>query len=203
MSEVNKVQGEGMNKKIIITLMLLIIGLGIGLALDQEQPDTRPDWIHEVHWSGEKPSDTAKIEELLWLEIIPYKTEYAIVNISAAGDDKEMHIKITANALDADYPDVYDFVFKNNELLLRGYMLEAVPASYRNEAIRIALNNRELTGSIQNSAVPTVKRILPKISQKFYAQKTLLSVTWRGFSALVDPDERKVVQVWKESENTK
>jgi len=48
-----------------------------------------------------------------------------------------------------------------------------------------------------------VKRILPGTSQKFYVPKTLLSVTWKGISALIDPDERKVVQVWKESGTVK
>ncbi|CAG0957405.1 hypothetical protein METP3_00615 [Methanosarcinales archaeon] len=47
-----------------------------------------------------------------------------------------------------------------------------------------------------------VKRILPKTSEKFYLPKTLLSVSWKGISALIDPDERKVVQVWKEGTNT-
>jgi len=47
--------------------------------------------------------------------------------------------------------------------------------------------------------VPTVRRILPDTSKKYYAAKTLLSVTSPGISALVDPDEWKVVQVWNEN----
>ena len=73
---------------------------------------------------------------------------------------------------------------------------------YRNDAIGIALNDRDVATSVRNLGVPSVKRILPGTSEKFYAPKTLLSVSWKGISALVDPDERKVVQVWKESTNT-
>lgn len=190
-----------MDKKIIITIIVLILGLGIGLALDGGQSNTRPEWVHKVQWLEERPDNAAKLEESLWLEISPYKTEYDIVNITATGDTNELHIKVMAKAIDSDYPDVYDFVYANDELLLTGYLLEAVPPLYRNEAIGIALNNRDVASSVQNSGAPSVKRILPKTSQKFYMPKTLLSVTWKGISALVDTDERKVVQVWKESAN--
>jgi len=192
-----------MDTKTIITIILLIFGLGIGLALDQEKSNTRPIWIHNVQWLDEQPDNAAKIEELIWLEITPYKTEYELVNISAKGDTKELRVKVMAKTLDSENPDIYDFVYDNNELLLTGYLLEAIPAMYRNEAIRIALNDRDVATSGLNSGAPSVKRILPKTSGKFYSPKTLLSVTWKGISALVDPDERKIVQVWKDSGNVK
>jgi hypothetical protein len=192
-----------MENKTIITIILLIFGLGIGLALDQDKSNTRPGWIHNVQWLEEQPDNAAKIEELLWLEINPYKTEYEMVNISAKGDTKELKIKVIATTLDSENPDIYDFVYDHNELLLTGYLLEAVPVIYRNEAIGIALNDRDVATSVLNSGAPSVKRILPKTSGKFYSPKTLLSVTWKGISALVDPDERKVVQVWKDSGNVK
>ena len=188
-----------MDKKIIITIILLIVGLGIGLALDQDKSSVRPVWAHNVQWLGEKPDNAQSIEELLWLEIAPYKTEYDIVNISSKGDANEMRISVTARAVDSEKPDIYEYSYQNNELLLTGYLLEAVPQMFRNEAIGIALNDKDLAASIRNSGEPSVKRILPKTSEKFYAPKTLLSVTWKGISALVDPDERKVVQVWRES----
>lgn len=187
----------------IITVILLIIGLSIGLALDTENSDTKPEWVHNLQWSGEQPDNAAKIEELLFLEIVPYKTEYELVNITSNGDILDMHIRIMATTLDSDTPDIYDFVYENDELLLTGYLLEAVPVRYRNEAITVALNDRDVATSVRNSGDPSVKRILPGTSQKFYVSKTLLSVTWDGISALVDPDERKVVQVWKESETKK
>ena len=192
-----------MDKKTIITLILLILALGIGLAFDQNDSGIRPQWAHNVQWSGENPDNPAKIEELLLLEISPYKTEYETVNISAKDGTNDMHIKVTAASLDSENPDIYDFVYNGNELLLTGYLLEAVPPMYRNEVIGIALSDRDVATAVRNSGVPSVKRILPKTSEKFYVGKTLLSVTWKGISALVDPDERKVVQIWKESGNIK
>ena len=192
-----------MDKKIIITIILLIVGLGIGLALDQEISSVRPVWAHNVQWLGEKPDNAKNIEELLWFEIAPYKTEYDIVNISSKGDANQMRISVTARAADSEKPDIYDFAYQDNELLLTGYLLEAVPQIFRNEAIGIALNDKDMATSIRNLGEPSVKRILPKTSEKFYAPKTLLSVTWKGISALVDPDERKVVQVWREGETGK
>ncbi|HEY6586367.1 MAG TPA: hypothetical protein VIY97_04265 [Candidatus Methanoperedens sp.] len=193
-----------MNNKIIVTVILLILGLGIGLALDQGNTNVRPEWVHNVQWQGDRPDNAGKIEELLFLEIAPYKTEYELVNISTKGDKNKMDIKVTATTLDSEIPDIYDFVFENNDLLMTGYLLEAIPAIYRNDAIGIALTDRDLATSVSvsNPGVPSVKRILPKTSEKFYLPKTLLSVSWKGISALVDPDERKVVQVWKEGTNT-
>ena len=191
-----------MNNKIIVTVILLILGLGIGLALDQGNTNVRPEWVHNVQWQGDRPDNAGKIEELLFLEIAPYKTEYELVNISTKGDMNKMDIKVIATTLDSEIPDRYDFVFENNDLLMTGYLLEAIPATYRNDAIGIALTDRDLATSVSNLGVPSVKRILPKTSEKFYLPKTLLSVSWKGISALIDPDERKVVQVWKEGTNT-
>lgn len=192
-----------MKNKTIITIILLVIGLGIGLALNQEKSTVRPVWAHNVQWLGEKPDNAQIIEELLWFEIAPYKTEYDFVNISSKGNATQMRISVTAKAVDSEKPDIYDFAYQDNKLLLTGYLLEAVPQMFRKEAIGIALSNKDLAASIRNSGVPSVKRILPKTSEKFYAPKTLLSVTWKGISALVDPDERKVVQVWREGETGK
>jgi hypothetical protein len=190
-----------MDMKTIITIILLIVGLGFGLALDQQKSSARPGWAHNVQWLGEKPGNSEIIEELLWFEIAPYKTQYDIVNISGKGDANEMRISVTAKAVDSEKLDIYDFAYQNNELLLTGYLLEAVPRMFRNEAIGIALKDKNLATSVQNQGEPSVKRILPKTSEKFYAPKTLLSVTWKGISALVDPDERKVAQVWRESDS--
>jgi len=37
-----------------------------------------------------------------------------------------------------------------------------------------------------------LKRILPKTSEKSIHQKHFLSVTWKGISALIDPDEKEI-----------
>ncbi len=184
--------------KFVIGLIVIILTLGIGFSLSQKQSDVKPSWVHQVHWS-DKPDDALKIEELLWAEMTPYRTEYEMANISAETMDKGMSLKVIATSKDADKIDIYEFAYDGNELLLTGYLLEAIPSQYRNEAIGIALGNQEVGASSANEGVPTVRRILPKASEKFYAPKTLLSVTWGGISALVDPDERKVVQVWKAS----
>ncbi len=164
--------------------------------MSQKQPDVKPSWAHQVQWQG-KPDDTATIEALLWTEVIPYRTEYETVNISATATSEGLRLKVMATSKETDKQDIYDFVYDGNELLLTGYLFEAIPPQYRDDAIAIALENQEVAASVTNAGAPTVRRILPKTSEKFYAPKTLLSVTWEGVSALVDPDERKVVQVWK------
>ena len=178
-----------------IIIGVLILALGIGLSLTQEQSAEKPAWVHEVKWQ-DVPEDAAKIETLLWTEISPYRTEYDVVNInSSSGDD--ITLNVVATTKDSDNPDIYDFVYENDELLQTGYLLEAIPPVYRDEAIGIALENRDIAASVSGAGMPTVRRILPETSKRFYAPKTMLSVTWKGVSALVDPDERKVVQVWK------
>ena len=182
--------------KFVIGLIVIILTLGIGFSLSQKQSDVKPSWVHQVQWQ-DKPGDAVKIEELLWAEIAPYRTEYEMVNISSSTGNKGLSLKVIATAKDTDQPDIYDFVYDGGELLPTGYLLEAIPSQYRNEAIGIALGNQEVTASTASAGIPTVRRILPGTSEKFYAPKTLLSVTWTGNSALIDPDERKVVQVWK------
>jgi hypothetical protein len=62
------------------------------------------------------------------------------------------------------------------------------------------------TNSLE-SVTPAVRRVLPGTAEKFYLPKTLLSVTWTRFgekpvvvSVLVDPDEKKAVEVWSNLE---
>ncbi len=211
-----------MEKITKITIILLILGLYIGIAIDPgESGDSdiqvmkttnvdsvidaevsidKPEWAHNVRWVDERPDNAENIEKLIWQEISPYRTEYDIVNMSAKEDNKEMYIKVIAISTDSENPDIYELVYNNNGLAITGYLLESIPMTYRNEAIRIALNDKNVSSSLRNPQNPSVKRILPGTSEKFYMPKTLLSVTWKGISALVDPDERKVVQVWKENE---
>ncbi len=182
------------------TIGLLILALGIGLSLTQEQSSAKPSWVHEIKWL-DKPDDAIKIEELLWVEISPYRAEYELVNISSSTRGKSLVLRVIATIKETDNPDIYDFVYENGELLQTGYLLEAISPVYRDEAIGIALGSQEVAAAAAGN--PTVRRVLPTTSEKFYAPKTMLSVTWKGISALVDPDERKVAQVWKESGNLK
>ncbi len=185
-----------MNTKITLVIGIIILTLGIGLSLSQKQPDVKPSWVQQVLWQ-DKPPDNAKIEELLWTEITPYRTEYEMVNISSDTTSEGLRLKVVATSKETDKQDIYDFMYDGKELLLTGYLLEAIPSQYRNDAIAIAIGNQEVAASVAGAGAPTVRRILPKTSERFYAPKTLLSVTWEGVSALVDPDERTVVQVWK------
>ena len=175
---------------------IVLLALGIGLSLNNKQPDSMPSWVHKVDWQN-KPDDAARIEGLLWTEISPYRTEYETVNISAGSGSSGLRLRIIATAKDSEYPDIYDFVYENDKLLLTGYLLEAIPQEYRNEAIGLALGNQEIASSVISSGAPSVKRVMPSTAEKFYAPKTLLSVTWEGTSALIDPDERKVANIWK------
>jgi hypothetical protein len=104
---------------------------------------------------------------------------------------------VIAAIKESDRPDIYDFAYEDGTLLLTGYLLEAIAPQYRDDAISTALTNSEITSSLINPGIPTVRRILPRTSEKLYAPKTLLSVTWDWTSALIDPDEHKVVKVWK------
>jgi len=108
-----------------------------------------------------------------------------------------MDLRITATAKDSDKPDIYDFVYENGELLPTGYLLEAIPPMYVNAAIYTALGNQTVAASVTNAGNPTVRRILPRTSERFYESKTLLSVTWEGTSALIDPEVWNVVKIWK------
>ncbi len=187
-----------MNIKIIIGLIILIIAFGLGFSAISQKNQDIPAWVHDVRWS-DKPENAAEIQELLFTEIIPYRSEYETVNISSRPDGKGLRLKIVASVNGSDGFDFYDFLYDGEKLLTTGYLLEAIPPVYRNEAIDIALQNQSLASSVAYAGNPTVKRVLPYTSEKYYAPKMLLSVTWKGTSALVDPEERKVVQIWKES----
>ncbi len=51
---------------------------------------------------------------------------------------------------------------------------EVIPSQFRNEAIGIVLGNKEVAASVASAGAPTVRRILPGTSEKFYVPKTLL-----------------------------
>ena len=172
-----------------------LLALGAGLALNAGQSAENPSWVHEVNWQ-DKPDGSAKIEELLWNEVTPYRTEYETVNISKSAEGKKLRLKVIALIKESDRPDIYDFVYEEGSLLMTGYLLEAIPVQYRDEAISTALAGSETASMSIKPGTPTVRRILPKTSEKYYAPKTLLSVTWEGSSALIDIDEHKVVNVW-------
>ncbi len=183
-----------MNTRTKLFLGLAILALGLWL-LNPGLSDAKPSWVHDLKWQ-DKPDVSPKIEELLWNEISPYRTDYETVNISSGAEGKKLRLNVIAAIKESDRPDVYDFVYDNGSLLLTGYLLEAIPVQYRDDAISTALASSEISTLPIKPGTPTVRRILPKTSEKYYAPKILLSVTWDGISALIDPDEHKVVKVW-------
>ncbi|MBU3966595.1 MAG: hypothetical protein KKG76_04340 [Euryarchaeota archaeon] len=172
-----------------------ILALGAVLIINAGQSAEKPSWVHEVHWQ-DKPEVSAKIEELLWNEVSPYRSEYETVNISASAEGKKLRLKVIAAIKESDRPDIYDFVYEDSNLIMTGYLLEAIPVQVRDDAISVALISSEMAAISIKPGIPTVRRILPKTSEKYYAPKTLLSVSWDGSSALIDPDVHKVVNVW-------
>ena len=143
-------------------------------------------------------------------EIAPYKgVKYDKMNISTMRNGKDHDLRVTCFSDACEYPDVYDFTYygASKQLVQNRYVLEAIPPNERAKAISVALQNEEAanlmrTNSLE-SVTPTVRRVLPETAEKFYVPKTLLSVTWTRFgenlavvSVLVDPDEKKAVEVW-------
>ncbi len=180
-----------MKQGIKIAFLLLILAVMIAGCLNAS--GTKPDWAHDVNWQGEKPDSI--VEQELWTQITPYNIEYDLVNISAKSESDGLHFRVIGISNAAINPDVYDFIYSNGTLTRTGYLLEALQPHDREAAIAAAMQNKEVMGK-SVPGVPTVRRILPDTSKKYYAAKTLLSVTWTGISVLVDPDGWKVVQVW-------
>jgi len=166
----------------------------------------RPDWVHQVNWEGDITED-AKIETLLWEQVTPYRSiEYDIVNISTSRSGNAVSIQVTAGSSQSPYQDIYDFSYQDGILVMTGYLLEAIPAADRIKALDIVFSQgEEIRQAItQSRKEPTVKRILPQTSEKFYTPKTLLSVTWQDVqvSALVDVDSYTIVEIWNGGKNT-
>lgn len=175
------------DKKNVFLLMLMVI-LASGCL-----ESTKPDWAHEVVWQG--PGENADIEAQLWAQVAPYGLEYDHVNITATKDGAILRLRVIGTSNSVEFMDIYDFEYSSGTLTRTGYLLEAMPPQDRDSAIAIAMQSPEVR-SAAVTGIPTVRRILPDTSMKYYEAKTLLSVSWNGVSALVDPQEGKVVNVW-------
>jgi len=174
----------------------LLILLAIMISGCLNASSTKPDWAHEVKWMGEKPDSI--VENELWAQITPYRIEYELMNISVKSESDGLHIRVIGISNGAINPDIYDFTYSDGTLTRTSYLLEALQPHVRDAAIAAAMQKKEVMEK-GVTGVPTVRRILPDTSKKYYAAKTLLSVTWTGISVLVDPDEWKAVQVWNEN----
>ncbi len=178
------------------TKSFLLILLAVMIAGCLNASSTKPDWAHDVNWLGEKPDIIVEME--LWTQITPYHIEYDLLNVTAKRENDGLHLRVIGISNAAINPDVYDFIYSDGTLTRTSYLLEALKPNDREAAIAAAMKKREV---IEKGAygVPSVRRILPDTSKKYYAAKTLLSVTWPGLSVLVDPDEWKVVKAWNEN----
>ncbi|MDD5617176.1 MAG: hypothetical protein PHH85_13355 [Candidatus Methanoperedens sp.] len=175
-------------------VLLIIAAVLIAGCLDTS--GTKPAWAHDVSWQGDIPKSTAVVEKELWTQISPYNMEYDAVNITARNGSNGLSLRVAGVSNSAGYPDIYDFTYSKGTLTRTGYMLEAILPQDREAAIAIAMQDREVA-SAGVAGIPAVRRILPETSKKYYTPVTLLSVTWQGVSVLVDPQELKIVKVWK------
>ncbi len=192
----------GGNMAKIPTLAVIVISaaliLGAGCITDTDD-NARS---YNIVWVGTPPADHKAIETELSHQIAPYPgAVYGNVTASASEKDGGISLHISAASPTCRYPDIYDFVYLNHELIRTGYLLEAIPEATRQDAIGIAMQNPEIAGALSGGAgagVPTVRRILPETAEEFYVPKTCISVTWAdaSVSALVDMDTGSVVETW-------
>jgi hypothetical protein len=180
----------------------LILGAGCITDTDDNVQSYSIAWAD----ADTPPADHKTIESELSHQIAPYPgAPYGNVTASASEKDGGMRLHISTTSPTCRYPDIYDFVYMNHELIMTGYLLEAIPETTRQEAIGIAMQNPEIAGALSGDAsagVPTVRRILPETAEEFYAPKTCISVTWAdvSVSALVDMDTGSVVETWSAGE---
>jgi len=199
-----------MMKRATILLLSLFFAFIVLLifTVQEWQREEQAEWMPKVEFQGDALSDAEEnaIKEAVMSEIIPYKLEYDHINISVKKNNGYYEIEVFCFSDECEYPDVYDFSYDGN-LILNGYILEAIPPAERAKAISVALQNEEVANLVfakgLEEETPSVRRILPETAVKFYAAKTMLSVTWTKLgkrpsvvSALIDPDVWKVVQVW-------
>ncbi|MDW7775818.1 MAG: hypothetical protein SCH39_05685 [Methanosarcinales archaeon] len=182
---------------IVFIVLLLTAGAGCITGTDTLSPE------YDIAWAGTVPGESKAIEARIVQEVIPYSgVHYSNVTLSASRDNDRVRIHVLAVSSSSPYPDLYDFTYRDGALIRVGYLLEAIPEPVRNEAIGIAMQNENIAATFAAGtnvySTPSVKRILPETAEKFYAPKTLLSVTWKdsSVSALVDIDKREVVEVW-------
>ena len=176
---------------LILGGFLLIAGSG---CIDTPQQST-----YDINWIDTPPFGAEAIEGLIAQHISPYPgAEYDNITASASGDGNALRIRVVAISNECEYSDLYEFVYRDGELIRVGYLLEAIPEPIRTEAINIATQSGEVSGFPTSAVQPSVKRILPETATKFHSQKTLISITWMdaSVSALVDMDTKSVVQVW-------
>ncbi|MCU4139406.1 MAG: hypothetical protein MW690_001338 [Methanophagales archaeon] len=133
-----------MMKRATILLLSLFFAFIVLLifTVQEWQREEQAEWMPKVEFQGDALSDAEKndIKEAVMGEIIPYKLEYDHINISVKKNNGYYEIEVFCFSDECEYPDVYDFSYDGN-LVLNGYILEAIPPSERAKAISVALQN--------------------------------------------------------------
>lgn len=207
-------------KKIVAVIVVVVViaagGVYLGLKTTDNgfkpAPDLDSGLFTIAEFSGIELNEKTErsLISAFSAEIMPYKgVKYDKVNISVTRNSENYDLRVICFSDECEYPDVYDFTYcdAEKELILNGYLLEAIRQTDRAGAISVALLNGEAVNLLRandlGSVMPTVRRVLPDTAEKFYLPKTLVSVTWTKFgenpvvvSVLVDLDEGKAVSVW-------
>ncbi|ABE51641.1 hypothetical protein [Methanococcoides burtonii] len=190
---------DHLSKLFMAALIVMFFIAGVACINGSEKSSSG----YEITWVGTPPAESAMIETMINQQISPYPgMEYDNITLSASRENEKLRIHAIAESSGSRYPDIYDFTYRDDDLIRVGYLLEAIPESVRSEAIDVAMQSESIANTLGSGTnaygVSSVKRILPETSEKFHARKTLISVTWldHSISALVDMDTREVVQVW-------
>ncbi len=181
-------------KRLLFLIFLFVVLLGC----IQDESSKNIIKESETNISKESPPTLEELAEKIKKNPDEFLSPYdgfSYDNITVSVEDD----KITVKAKSKDLPgeDTYLFVYENGILILKSYLLEAIPLSVREKAINIAMSNETIYGNAKGYV--TVRRILPHTAAKFYLPKELFSVTWHGdriVSALVDLEEKKVVRTY-------
>ncbi|KKH45132.1 hypothetical protein [Methanosarcina sp. 1.H.A.2.2] len=190
---------DHLSKLFMAALVVMFLIAGVVCINDSENSSSG----YEITWVGISPAESSMIETKIKQQISPYPgMEYDNVTLSASRENDKLRIHAIAESSGSRYPDLYDFTYRDGDLIQVGYLLEAIPESVRSEAIGVAIQSEDVANALITDTnaygVSSVKRILPETAEKFYSRKTLISVTWldHSVSALIDMDTREVVQVW-------
>ncbi|KKG12332.1 hypothetical protein [Methanosarcina sp. 2.H.A.1B.4] len=190
---------DHLSKLFMAALIVMFLIAGVVCINDSENSSSG----YEITWVGIPPAESAMIETKIKQQISPYPgMEYDNVTLSASRENDKLRIHAIAESSGSRYPDLYDFTYRDGDLIQVGYLLEAIPESVRSEAIGVAMQSEDVANALITDTnaygVSSVKRILPETAEKFHSRKTLISVTWldHSVSALIDMDTREVVQVW-------
>lgn len=203
---------------LFLFLSIALVAGCVGSAPSQNFPKgkeniTAIEETHRINLVAPEALDAAlqrEIKAKVWDSLLPYQgIGYNDVNVTVVEKSPGYELDVIATTKSSPYTDAYRFFYDPGEdsMLLKGYLLEALPEEVRSKTVATALGDEEIQRSFYTGSFtlgePTVRRVLPSTAERFYTPKTLFSVTWADFekkvavSALVDVDEGRVVERWQ------